>query len=68
MSHFQPIKANLNGKSYKIRNAQIECAECSSPIHKTGDYFKLNLHWKIKKNPDEKYFCTLKCIKEWCKD
>jgi len=68
MSHFQTIKANATGKSYKVKNSQTECAHCGNKIEKAEDFFKLNLHWKIKKNPDEKYFCTISCIKEWCKE
>ncbi|MBW3011839.1 hypothetical protein KY311_01510 [Candidatus Woesearchaeota archaeon] len=65
---FQQIKTPTNGKSYKLKNRQLQCAECGQKIDLNEDHFKLNLHWKIKKNADEKYFCRLDCIKAWCKD
>ncbi|MBW3013028.1 hypothetical protein KY325_04905 [Candidatus Woesearchaeota archaeon] len=71
-SYFTAItaKASTTAKkkiTYKRQNDYIKCSHCSQVIDQENDYFILNLHWKIKKGPDVKNFCSLNCLNKWAK-
>ncbi|MBD3259136.1 hypothetical protein GF371_00735 [Candidatus Woesearchaeota archaeon] len=63
-------KASTTAKkkiTYKKQNDYIKCSHCSQKINEGCDFFTLELHWKIKKAPDVKNFCSLSCLNKWTK-
>jgi len=67
MKHFKSI-APVKEKPYKHQNESIVCIQCGERIDMQKDFFQLNMFWKIKKKPDIKNFCSLTCVRDWCKD
>jgi hypothetical protein len=67
MKNFKEISPSKN-RLYKIQNESVECAHCGTEINKEKDHFQLSLFWTIKKKADIKNFCSLDCVREWCRD
>lgn len=61
MQHYQKIT------KWKTK-AGKKCKNCRKQINTSDNYFVLTAYWKIKRKPDEHYFCSLKCLRQWAKE